>query len=311
MAIGNRGVALHLNTLFSVGAVGQLTDAQLLERFTSHRDETAELAFRTLVERHGPMVLRVCRTVLRDVHNADDAFQATFLVLVRRAGSLWVRDSLGPWLHRVAYRTASCARSAAARRRQHEERAAERSAEVSHDADRDDLGDVIHEELGRLPERYRAAVALCLLEGLTPEQAARHLNCPVGTVHSRLSRGREQLRGRLLRRGLAVPAGLWAAGFARSGVSAEVPQGLADATIRAALRVAMGHLPAAAASASVVACVPAWIAWPCLERREGVSGESALAAAGAGSFGTHHWISPCVHFEQFAISNVSCERGSQ
>jgi RNA polymerase sigma factor (sigma-70 family) len=94
-----------------------LTDAQLLERFTSQRDETAELAFRALVERHGPMVLRVCRLVLRDAHDADDAFQATFLALVRRAGSLWVRDSLGPWLHQVAYRTASGARSDAARYR--------------------------------------------------------------------------------------------------------------------------------------------------------------------------------------------------
>jgi len=92
----------HLSTLFRVGAIGGLTDAQLLERFTSQRGETAELAFRILVERHGPMVLRVCRTVLRDAHDAHDAFQATFLVLLRRAGSLWVRDSLGPWLHLCA-----------------------------------------------------------------------------------------------------------------------------------------------------------------------------------------------------------------
>ena len=198
MAKGNQGIALrHLDTLFRVGTVGGLTDAQLLERFTSRRDEAAELAFAALVERHGPMVLRVCRAVLRDAHEAQDAFQATFLVLVRRAGSLWVRDSLGPWLHQVAYRTASCARSAAARRRRHERRAAELTARPADDGDRDDLEGVIHEEVGRLPERYRAAVVLCLLEGLTPEQAARHLGCPVGTVHSRLARGREQLRGRL------------------------------------------------------------------------------------------------------------------
>ena len=254
MAIGDRGIALrHLNTLFSVGMIGGLTDAQLLERFTSRRDETAELAFRALVERHGPMVLRVCRAVLRDAHDADDAFQATFLVLVRRAGSLWVRDSLGPWLHQVAHRTASCARSAAARRRQHERRAAELTARRPDDGDRDDLGGVVHEEVGRLPERYREAVVLCLLEGLTPEQAARHLNCPVGTVHSRLARGREQLRGRLTRRGLAVPAGLLAVGWAQNGASAAVPPALADSTIRAALRLAVGQVSAGAVPASVAA----------------------------------------------------------
>src|SRR5271170_7369732 len=121
MAIGDRGVALRqLNTLFTVGVIGGLTDAQLLERFTSQREEAAELAFRALVERHGPMVLRVCRAVLRDTDAAADAFQATFLVLVRRAGSLWVQDSLGPWLHHVAFRTASSLRTAATRRRQHE-----------------------------------------------------------------------------------------------------------------------------------------------------------------------------------------------
>src|SRR5271167_2693435 len=105
----------YIRTLFNVGTVGGLTDGQLLERFAARGGETAELAFATLVERHGPMVLRVCRSVLRDPHEAQDAFQATFVVLVRRAGSLWVQNSLGPWLHQVAYRVASCDRSAAAR----------------------------------------------------------------------------------------------------------------------------------------------------------------------------------------------------
>ena len=254
MGIGDRGITLrHLNTLFSVGMVGGLTDAQLLERFTSYRDESAELAFRALLERHGPMVLRVCRAVLRDAHDADDAFQATFLVLVRRAGSLWVRDSLGPWLHQVAYRIAHCARSDAARRRQQELRASEFTARFHDDGDRDDLTEVVHEELGRVPQRYREAVVLCLLEGLTPEQAARHLNCPVGTVHSRLARGREQLRGRLARRGLAAPAGLLAVEWTRNGVSAAVPPALVDSTIRAALLIAVGQVSAGAVPASVAA----------------------------------------------------------
>ena len=102
----------YVRMLFNAGTVGGLTDRQLVERFTAQGGETAELAFATLVERHGPMVFGVCRSVLRDTHEAHDAFQATFLVLVRRAGSLWVRDSLGPWLHQVAYRVASSARSA-------------------------------------------------------------------------------------------------------------------------------------------------------------------------------------------------------
>src|SRR5690348_5256374 len=97
----------HVRTLFHLGTVGSLTDRQLLERSAGEGADAAELPFAALVERHGPMVLRVCRSVLRDPHDAHDAFQATFLVLLRRAGSLWVRDSIGPWLHQVAYRVAS------------------------------------------------------------------------------------------------------------------------------------------------------------------------------------------------------------
>jgi RNA polymerase sigma factor (sigma-70 family) len=254
MAIGTRGNALrHLNTLFSVGTIGGLTDAQLLERFTGHRDETAELAFRALVERHGPMVHRVCRAVLRDADDADDAFQATFLVLVRRAGLLWVHDSLGPWLQQVAYRTASCARSAAARRRQYERNAAEMSARATNKVEHDDLGEAIHQEVARLPERYRNAVVLCLLEGLTPEQAAAHLKCPVGTVHSRLARGRERLRSGLTRRGLAVPAGLFAVGSAWNGATAAMPSALTDSTVRAARQFLLGKVAAGAVPASVSA----------------------------------------------------------
>src|ERR1700733_8467066 len=121
MAIRRNGAAVRqLNALFNVGPTGSLTDGQLLERFVTRPGEGAELAFAALVERHGPLVLRVCRSVLRDDHAAHDAFQATFLVLVDKARSLWVQDSLSPWLHAVAYRVALCARGAAARRRRHE-----------------------------------------------------------------------------------------------------------------------------------------------------------------------------------------------
>ena len=126
MAKGIHSEALqHVRMLFEAGAVGGLTDRQLLERFRAREGEAAELAFAALVERHGPMILRVCRRTLRDEHDAQDAFQATFLVLVRKAGSLRAHDSLGGWLHAVACRVAACARAAEARRRVHERKVAE------------------------------------------------------------------------------------------------------------------------------------------------------------------------------------------
>src|SRR5262249_51856569 len=125
VGIGKDGaVRRQLRTLFNVGAVRELTDGQLLERFATDRGEAAEMAFAVLVERHGPMVMRVCRGVRMDPEAAQDAFQGTFLVLVRRARGLWVRDSIGPWLHQVAYRTSNCARTTAARHRRLERRAA-------------------------------------------------------------------------------------------------------------------------------------------------------------------------------------------
>ena len=180
MAIGKDGaVRRQLRTLFNVGTVRDLTDGQLLERFATDRGEAAELAFAVLVERHGPMVMRVCRAVLGDSHDAQDAFQATFLVLVKRARGLWVRDSIGPWLHQVAYRTASCARTAAARHRRLERNAAITAQETRPERDFE-LERLLHEEIDRLPERYRSPIVLCDLEGRTYEQAARHLGWPVG-----------------------------------------------------------------------------------------------------------------------------------
>jgi RNA polymerase sigma factor (sigma-70 family) len=226
-----------------MGAAGDLSDADLLELFASRRGEASELAFGVLLDRHGAMVHRVCMAVLRDHHDAQDAFQATFLVLARRAGLLRAQGSLGPWLHQVAYRTASCARSVAARRRRHEGLAAQ---QTPHSADGDqphDLGAVIHEEIGRLPLRYHQAVVLCLLEGLTPEQAARQVGCPDGTLHSRLARGRAQLRTRLAQRGVTPSLlflGLAASTEAATG-SASVPTTLAASTVRAAIRVAAGE----------------------------------------------------------------------
>ena len=202
MASGRAEVARQLQTLFTLGTAGALTDGELLERFASRRGAAAEAAFAALVERHGPVVLRVCRDVLGNSADAEDAFQATFLVLVRRASTIRNRDSLASWLYGVALRVAGCDRSATARRRVHERKAAERTTDHVEGGE-DDLGPVLHEEVGRLPEKYRAAVVLCYWEGLTHEQAADRLRWPVGTVRSRLSWARQRLRARLIRRGLA------------------------------------------------------------------------------------------------------------
>jgi RND family efflux transporter MFP subunit len=239
VTIGRDGVVVRqLRTLFNVGAIRELTDGQLLERFATGTGEAAELAFAVLLERHGPMVLRVCRGVLADTHDTQDAFQATFLVLVKKARGLWVRDSLGPWLHQVAFLTAASARKVAVRRRRHERRAALALAAaqaVETPAEpRNELGRLLHEEIERLPERYRAPLVLCDLQGLSHEQAARSLGWPVGTVKSRLARGRERLRDRLVRRGLAPDAGLLAALPRPAGPDAVVPAALIDSTAGAA-----------------------------------------------------------------------------
>ncbi len=185
----------YLSALFRVGTVAGLGDRVLLERFAERQDASdasAELAFAALVERHGPMVLRVCRAVLGDRHESEDAFQATFLVLASRARSIRRGDSVGSWLHGVALRVANRERRRAARRRHHERRHAEMTAASESDPDRgvrptDDVDRVLHEEIGRLPEKYRKPVVLCYLEGLTHDQAADQLGWPVGTVRRRLS----------------------------------------------------------------------------------------------------------------------------
>lgn len=250
MTIGRNGAfARHLDTLFSVGVPRELTDGQLLERFSTGRDKVSELAFEVLVERHGAMVLRVCRAQLADPNDSQDAFQATFLILVKKARSLWVRDSLGPWLHQVAFRTASCARLAAARRRRHEQRAAETASAL----DRPDQGPrapdweaVLHEEINRLPERYRVPIVLCDLQGCSCEEVARRMGRPVGTIKSWRSRGRARLRDRLIRRGVAPSAALGVV-LANDVVRAAAP----EQAIRLGVRVLSDGMTAEGVSASV------------------------------------------------------------
>ena len=254
MGIGSTGaIQRDLRTLFTLGTIGDLTDGQLLERFTVREAEVAELAFGALVERHGPMVLRVCRAVLRDPHEAEDAFQATFLVLVSKARSLWVKDSLGPWLQQVAFRVASSARSAATRRRFYEGRCARAESSATRFVESSgDLEGILHEEIGRLPTRYRDPVVLCDLEGRSHDQAARQLGCPVGTIKSRLARGRERLRDRLVRRGVTPALGLLASGFMSESTSAAMPVSLVSSTARAAVQLAAGHMVTGGVSVTAV-----------------------------------------------------------
>lgn len=240
-----------LSTLFKVGVMGTHTDAQLLEWFTTRDGDTASMAFETLLARHGPMVLRVSRSILRDEHASEDSFQATFLVLARKARNLRVRDSLGPWLHAVACRVASCARSSENRRKRHERRVAETASSSGNYASPSDWVGVLHEEINRLPERYRQPLVLYYLEALTGEEAAKRLDWPLGTVRSRLARGRERLRVRLSRRGLA-PATELATIFAAGSAQAFVPSALAKTTIRAAQLMVAGQLPAGAISAAAL-----------------------------------------------------------
>jgi RNA polymerase sigma factor (sigma-70 family) len=247
-------VMRQIRTLLGAGTVGGLTDGELLDRFLARGGELSELAFAALLERHGGMVWGICRRVLADPYDAQDAFQATFLVLVRRAGSIRNRDSVASWLHGVAYRVACSARAAALRRRRHERSYAEQAGRfVAHPREEhDDLKEVLDQELGRLPEPYRAAIVLCDLEGLTYEQAAQSLGWPMGTVKSRLARGRDALRSRLIRRGAAPSAGLIGVLSIVDDAGAEVPSVLAQATVRAALRFSTHRVTASSISPGVL-----------------------------------------------------------
>ncbi len=183
-----RSVLRHIHRLFGDGTLAGMPDARLLERYAADRDETA---FEALVQRHGPMVSAVCHGVLDDRNDADDAFQATFLLLARKAGTIWVRDSVGGWLHRVAWRIALQVKSDAARRRQQERRAAEASVGRSqHNRPWDDTRAVIHQEIDSLPERYRQPIVLCYLEEMTYEQAAGRLRWSEATTRGRLRAAR-------------------------------------------------------------------------------------------------------------------------
>jgi RNA polymerase sigma factor (sigma-70 family) len=243
----------------------------LLEQFTDRRSAAAEAAFEGLVRRHGPMVLRVCRNALPRSDDIEDAFQATFLVLVRRSRSIRRLESVGSWLLGVASRIAARTHVESARRRKAERRAGLRLVRTMHPdqataAEDEDFSRVVQEELRRLPDKYRSVVLLCYWEGLTQEQAAAQLGCPLGTVRSHLARARDFLRRRLTRRGLAPLAvataleGSPAQAAPTASRLRPVPSHLVHSTMKAVVQVVVGQATARVVSGVAARLVrrPLW-----------------------------------------------------
>jgi RNA polymerase sigma factor (sigma-70 family) len=247
------GVIQHLRrAVFLRDGAGQ-TDGQLLEDYISRREEAA---FAALVRRHGPMVWGVCRRVLRNFHGAEDAFQATFLVLVRKAAFIVPREMVPNWLYGVAYQTALKAKATAAKRSARERQVIDMpEPELVEQNSSHDLQLLVDQELSRLPDKYRVVILLCDLEGRTRKEAARQLGCPEGTVAGRLARARVMLAKRLAPHGLAVSGGALAAAFSECAASACVPPSVVSCTIKAASLCAAGQAVAAGVISANVAAL--------------------------------------------------------
>ena len=245
MATGLNRVMEHLRrTLLPTG----LADGELLSRFVAAHDEPS---FTTLVRRHGPMVWGVCKRVLRHHHDAEDAFQATFLILARKAGSVLKRASLSSWLYRVALRTALEARTVNARRRVREKQVEDLPQSEVPAPEIQDWRPFLDQELGRLREKYRAAVVLCDLEGVSRKEAARRLGIPEGTLSSRLATARQMLAKRLGRYGLTLSGGALALGLGEEATAA-VPMALVSSTVKAGLLLAAGQAAALVTPAGIL-----------------------------------------------------------
>jgi RNA polymerase sigma factor (sigma-70 family) len=251
--VSSREVLRGLNTLFHCGAAGQRSDAELLESFVAGRDQAAEAAFAALVDRHGAMVLGVCRRVLGNQEAALDAFQATFLVLARKARAIARREQLASWLHGVARRAALDARAHAARHKAREQRVGVKLyTEPTDHTMLNELRTILDDELARLPERHRAPVVLCELEGLSRRDAAARLKISEGTLSSRLARAKARLRERLTKRGFALSAVTLTSILTQDASAVIIPPALADSTIRVATLVAAGSSLTGVTSTSVM-----------------------------------------------------------
>jgi RNA polymerase sigma factor (sigma-70 family) len=251
MTSGTLGTLLgHLRQLAGGEEVGRLTDGELLRRFIAG-DETA---FAVLVARQGPMVYGVCRRVLHRLHEAEDAFQATFLVLARRAATITRHEAVGSWLYKVAYHVALKAKLGAARRAARESRAENRrTAPPDPGAGWAELRPMLDEELAQLPDKFRAPLVLCYFQGKTYAEAARELGCSRGTLSGHMAQARSLLRARLTRRGLTLSAELLGLGLAAGAATAAVPPALLQATTRGALSRPAGKGPTGVLSDRVLA----------------------------------------------------------
>jgi RNA polymerase sigma-70 factor (ECF subfamily) len=222
--------------------VAGVSDGELLSRYLAKRDENA---FAAIVRRHGPMVLGVCHRILRNGSDIDDAFQATFLVLVRKADTIRPRGMVGNWLYGVAYQTAVRARSLLAKRRSREVQMAKMPETAAPDTAElwADLQPLLDRELHALPDKYRMPIVLCDLEGMSRREAAAQLNWPEGTVAGRLTRGRKLLAGRLSSRGVSLSVGSLVAALADQAALAQLPSPVVESTVKATMLFAAGSSP--------------------------------------------------------------------
>ena len=249
-ADGNTVISYLRMTLCSRTAASA-PDEELLERFVTQRDEPA---FTALLRRHGPMVWGVCQRLLAHRQDAEDAFQVTFLILARKAAAISRRQLLANWLFGVARRAALNMRAMRARRARHEQSCGDLpDVQATVETPWDDIHAVLDEELARMPTKYRLPLLLCGLEGMTHADAGKYLGWPTGTVAGRLSRGRELLRTRLLRRGVTAPAAALTAVLAPDAVSAAVPPQLVATSVRSAAALVMAGQSAAAVVSPAVA----------------------------------------------------------
>jgi RNA polymerase sigma factor (sigma-70 family) len=280
---GTATMLQHLRRMVLRADGAGMTDGQLLGEFVSSRDAAA---FESLLGRHGPMVLGVCRRMLQNTHDAEDAFQATFLVLARKAASVSPAERVGSWLYGVAHTTAVRLRAANARRRARERQVADMpEPQAVRKGPQEDLHRLLDEELARLPEKYRTPIVLCDLEGRARREVARQLGLPEGTLSSRLTTARRMLAKRLTRHGLAVSGGALAMAVSREVASACGPASLVRSTVEAAARAAAGQAATGLISAQVAALTEGVLKAMVLTKLKTVLGVMLVAASLCGAAG--------------------------
>ncbi len=271
-----------LDTLLTVGTLGSMSDGQLLDCFRNDREAGGQEAFRILVERHGPMVLGLCRSLIQDPHEAEDAFQATFLVLVRKAESIRKRETIGPWLAGVACRVARRARSRLNLREKREFQVlAEIPSRDDPDPEQRGTDQFVHDEIASLPESFRAPIVLCCLQGLSYDLAASRLGVSEPTLRGRLHRARKQLATRLRRRGILAPAVARVLDPAHVLLPA-LPSPLVESTVQFASRwsAVRGLLVGASAVPESIAALAQGVIQAMLFQTAKISGIAALLTIG-------------------------------